>query len=1191
MNKTAIKNFAIWARKKLIVEITYKANLLGITDEGIKEPLPQSTNDVQFFDIGTKEPNSITGVEIEQRRKLAEAMQKKASQSDHMTAYNGVIEEVAYTWFNRLIAVRFMEVNEYLPSRIRVLSSASSSKTEPDMVTSPFDADMAYTPYEKDRIMQLKNENQLDELFRMLFIKQCNALHDILPELFEKTNDYTELLMNISFTDHDGPVYHLVNDISEDDFDVTKEGQVEIIGWLYQYYNTEPKSVVDSSVKNGGKVSKEDIPAKTQLFTPDWIVRYMIENSIGRLWIEGHPSSELKYEWKFLLEEDAQKVDVQTKLNEIKEKYKGLKPENIKFIDPCMGSGHVLVYSFDLLMQIYENAGYSQREAAKSILENNIYGLDIDDRAFQLSYFAVMMKGRQYNRRILSDEITCNVYSIQESNGINRMQLKYFGEELSDFEKNDALNQMNTLLDIFQDAKEYGSILSVENLDWELLNRFVTVTSAEVQISLESFGLEYTKERLLKLIKVGQILSQKYDVVVTNPPYMGNSMMSNKLSAHLKENYPKSKGDLFAVFIEVACKLAKKDSFFSLITMQSWMFLSSYEKLRRQLVGNDLITMLHLGSRAFEEINGDVVQTVAFVFRNSHTSGFVSICDRLITINNAREKEVEFYTGNYRYYSKKEAFEMIPGKPYAYWISEAVLKSFSGDNLGSLAEIVSGMTTGNNELYLREWFEVDINSIAFEKNDISDIDLSITKWIPYNKGGEQRKWYGNNEYVVNWSQSKNFNRAKTTMTHLYLKPCVTWSDISGNSFAGRYCSGGFMFDVKGSCGFGSEENILYLMAIFNSKITPVYVEALNPTTTTQVGDLKRIPLKKISAMEKNEVFLLVKENIKISKQEWDSFELSWDFEEHPFMKFKTTSNLLSEAFDAWKTHLLDSKERMQNNESQINQIVIERYGLADELTSEVDINNITMGDANLQRDVRSFIAYAVGCMFGRYSLDKKGVTIVGNGWNDEHCQLFRPDADNVLPINDEEYFEDDIVAQFCEWLKASFGVLNYARNLDFISSALGDKGNNSREVIRNYFLNDFYTDHCKIYKKHPIYWLFDSGKADGFKALVYMHRYNADTIGNLRIDYLHRMQRIYDSEIVRMQEAIANGENAREVAAATKRKEKLAKQLKETKEYDELIAHLALARIEIDLDDGVKVNYEKVQTGIDGKKLDVLAKI
>lgn len=635
MNKTAIKNFAIWARNKLIADVSYDARLIGITEEGVAKPLPQSFGDTQFFDIGTAEPYSISGEAVRQRDKLIEVIQQKEKDTDYKTAYQYVIEEVAYTWFNRLIAIRFMEVNDYLPSHIRVLSS-ESGKLEPDLVTTPFDAELPFTAEEEAQIFQLKQDNKLDEVFRILFLKQCNALNEILPALFEKTKNYTELLLSLSVIDQDGVVYHLIHDIPEDDFNIERGGQVEIIGWLYQYYNTEPKA---AAFAKNGKITKEEIPAVTQLFTPDWIVRYMVENSLGRLWVEGHPDCGLKENWKYYLEEAQQEPEVQVKLAEIRKEYAALNPEDIKLIDPCMGSGHILVYAFDVLMQIYESAGYSQRDAAKSILENNIYGLDIDDRAYQLAYFAVMMKARQYNRRILNGENTCHVYAIQESNSVNRAHLKYFGAGMDDIEKNAAKMQLEGLLDTLTDAKEYGSILNVESYNWDLLRRFVAAEDTDGQISMDSVGVEDTAEQLNRLIDIGETMARKYWVTCTNPPYAGTSKLDKRVNAFLKDNYVDSKADLYAVFIEHCKEMIVANGFQVMITQHSWMFLATFEKLRKKMLQMDIVNMAHLGARAFEEIGGEVVQTVAFVQRESYVPEYNGSYCRLISATTPKGKE------------------------------------------------------------------------------------------------------------------------------------------------------------------------------------------------------------------------------------------------------------------------------------------------------------------------------------------------------------------------------------------------------------------------------------------------------------------------------------------------------------------------------------------------------------------------
>lgn len=725
MNKTAIKNFAIWARNKLIADVSYDARLIGITEDGIAKPLPQSFGGTQFFDIGTAEPYSISGEAVRQRDKLIEVIQQKEKDTDYKTAYQYVIEEVAYTWFNRLIAIRFMEVNDYLPSHIRVLSS-ESGKLEPDLVTTPFDAELPFTAEEEAQIFQLKQDNKLDEVFRILFLKQCNALNEILPALFEKTKNYTELLLSLSVIDQDGVVYHLIHDIPEDDFNIERGGQVEIIGWLYQYYNTEPKA---AAFAKNGKITKEEIPAVTQLFTPDWIVRYMVENSLGRLWVEGHPECGLKENWKYYLEEAQQEPEVQVKLAEIRKEYAALNPEDIKLIDPCMGSGHILVYAFVVLMQIYESAGYSQRDAAKSILENNIYGLDIDDRAYQLAYFAVMMKARQYNRRILNGENTCHVYAIQESNSINRAHLKYFGAGMDDIEKNAAKMQLEGLLDTLTDAKEYGSILNVESYNWDLLRRFVAAEDTAGQISMDSVGVEDTAEQVNRLIDIGETMARKYWVTCTNPPYAGTSNLSANVNNFVKKSYPDSKADLFAVFIERCHQMTSVNGFQAMITQHSWMFLSSFEKLREKMMLTETVNMAHLGARAFEEIGGEVVQTTAFVRCANHVEGYKGTYCRLIEPTSQQGKADMFISGQNQYHVGQISFSKIPGVPVAYWISPEVLKLFDERTVGSIADAKSGMTTTDNTRFLRLWEEVNCQKIGFGYSNIADTQDMKYKWF------------------------------------------------------------------------------------------------------------------------------------------------------------------------------------------------------------------------------------------------------------------------------------------------------------------------------------------------------------------------------------------------------------------------------------------------------------------------------
>ncbi|QRN85657.1 BREX-1 system adenine-specific DNA-methyltransferase PglX [Clostridia bacterium] len=1199
MNKTAIKNFAIWARRKLISDITYKAGLLGINEKGISEPLAISTDNIQFFDIGTGKPTEIANDEIKQRKALVTRIKEKESSSDYKTAYQYVVEEVAYTWFNRLIAIRFMEVNDYLPSRVRVLSSHTQGKSEPDIVTTPFDTDLEFSAYEQDRIMQLKDENKLDELFRMLFIKQCNKLNEVLPGLFEKTSDYTELLLNISFTDQEGIVNHLINDIEEEDF---KEA-VEIIGWLYQYYNTEPKDEVFALLKKKMKITKERIPAATQLFTPDWIVRYMVENSLGRLWVEGHSNEVLKSEWKYYLEEVNQEESVQVELEKIREEYKALAPEDIKIIDPCMGSGHILVYAFDILMQIYESQGYTQRDAATAIIENNLYGLDIDDRAYQLAYFAVMMMARKYDRRFLTKKIAPNLHSIKESNAIKKSYLNYFGNSLTYIDKNKAIQQLEYLLNIYHDAKEYGSILKVDNCDWDLLNRFIDDVIEEGQMTLESVNAEKSKFRLREILAVGKIMAKKYNVVITNPPYMGLSGGNAKINRYVKDNFTDSKSDLFAVFIERCNQMTENNYFNAMITQHAWMFLSSFEKMRSKMLLNDIINMAHLGARAFEEIAGEVVQTTTWVQRKSNISKYKSIYKRLVDFNSQKGKEEAYLTNNEIIkFASKTSFEKIPSKPIAYWMSENLMSIYSkGKALGEIAAPRKGNSTSDNNRFLRLWFEVSKEKMNLESTEISHDDSIRRRWYPYNKGGGYRKWYGFNEYLIDWyNDAEEIRKIKTSVIANYkyfMKPGLTWSTVSSNNFSIRWFDEGYIFDNGGCCIFELGNKRSYLMALLNSSVFKYIFGQLNPTLNFQSGEVAKFPVildnnKRIDDIANN--------NVSISKFDWDSYETSWDFTSHPLVKAKRIEEVkdniiknfkISKLFNCWDAECAINFKTLKKNEEELNNIFIDIYNLQDELTSEIDNKSITIRKADLVRDIKSLVSYAVGCMFGRYSLDEGGLVYAGGQWDSDKYSSFIPDKDNCIPITDEEYFEDDIVGRFVEFVKVVYGKETLEENLDFIAKALVGKGDSSREVIRNYFIKDFFKDHIKTYQKRPIYWLYDSGKQNGFKALIYMHRYTADTTGIVRVDYLHKMQKIYISEIDRMQDMIENSSHARDVAQAEKRKEKLIKQLKETKEYDEKVAHIALSRIEIDLDDGVKVNYDKAQTAQDGKRLDILAKI
>lgn len=1195
MNKTAIKNFAVWARNKLIADISYRAGLMGITESGIASALPQSTGTTEFYDIGTTEPYSISGDAVRQRRRLVELIERKAKEMDYKTAYRYIIEEVAYTWFNRLIAIRFMEVNDYLPSHIRVLSS-ESGKMEPDLVTTPFDAELDFSKEEEQNIIQLKMDNKLDDVFRILFIKQCNALNEILPVLFETTNDYTELLLNLSIVDQEGIIYHLIHDIDEAEFNIEKEGQVEIIGWLYQYYNTEPKDETFGLLKKNVKITQERIPAATQLFTPDWIVRYMVENSLGNLWISGHPNDELLEMWNYYLEEPIQEPEVQRQIEEIRNKYGQISLENLKLIDPCMGSGHILVYCFDILMQIYESQGYTQRDAVKLILENNLFGLDIDKRATQLAYFAIMMKARQYDRRIFSREIKPHVYVIEESNDIERNHLDYFGYSFEKGEKNKVKSEIINLMETFKNAKEYGSILRVGNYDWKLLKRWINDLDNVGQITFDSIGIEQTKLRLLQLVEIGNVLAQKYDVVITNPPYMSNKGMNAVVQGYISKYYKDYKSDMFAVFMVRCMEMTKPNGMCSMVTMQAWLFIKTFKKLREYVLNKNILSLLQIGYNSFPELNSQIAHACSFVLQNAKINNRVGTFFNLDNGNVVANKEEVFLNklSNRDFYlSVKEDFEIMPDKVFAYWLSENTIDIYKSEKvLSDISKVTNGLFTCDNDRFLRMWYEVNfdnINLYAKSTNDTYD-----KKWYPYNKGGNFRKWYGNHEYVVNYFNNateireyrvKQGQSAAFPGEAYYFQESLSWSFISSDRLSIRYYPRGFVFDIAGSSIFANERRN-YILGFLASNVTD-YLLKINPTVNFQAGNIASLPI-----IVKNEICEQVEkistENIEISRKDWNSFETSWDFEKHPLIR---NVSKIEKAYEEWELECNNRFDSLKSNEETINQIFINVYELQSELSSKVKDKEVTIHKADLGRDVKSLLSYAIGCMFGRYSLDKQGIVYAGGDFDINNYTLFRPDIDGILPIADEEYLEDDIVSRLCEWLKVVYGTATLEDNLNYIAKALGNKGNSAREIIRNYFLNDFEKDHIKMYQKRPIYWLYDSGKQNGFKALVYMHRFNADTIGNLRVDYLHRMQRIYESEINRMQDMIDHSANTREVAVATKRKEKLQKQLKECREYDEKIGHLALSRIDIALDDGVKVNYEKVQTASDGKKYQVLAKI
>lgn len=1181
MDKNAIKKYAVWARKELISRVAQKAQQYGITETEMVDANADSVNG-----------KVLSAEEMQQRRALIAQINEKG--------YQQVMEEVAYTWFNRFLALRFMDVNGYLPSHVRVFTDENNA-FKPQILAEALHLEL--DKLDKDKVYALKETEQTEELYKYLLIVQCNALNSILPGMFQTIADYTELLLPDNLLREGSVIEQMISQIPEDNW----QDAVQIIGWLYQYYNSEKKDEVFAALKKNVKISKDNIPAATQLFTPDWIVRYMVENSLGRLWVEGHPDAKAQLlptpeeqaaytagnrdpedtKWHYYLEEAQQEPQVQAQLSEISKQYADLPPEQIKVIDPCCGSGHILAYLFDVLMHIYENYGYTPRDAVTSILQNNLYGLDIDDRAAQLAYFAVMMKARRYDRRFFSHTTQPHVYAIEESNLIEKPDVEYFCN--GKLELKDA---MQTILTQLYDAKEYGSILTITPQDWDALYaRFDEVADES------SFHRESIRKKLLPLVRVAQTLAQKYDVVVTNPPYMGSSGMGAKLAEYVKKNYPDSKSDLFAVFIEVCSRMAKQNGHQAMITQHAWMFLSSFEKLREKMMHTETVSMAHLGARAFEEIGGEVVQTTSFVRVRAHIDNYKGVYCRLIEPTTQQGKEEMFLAGKNRYTANQDNFAKIPGSSVAYWLSRNSLVNFDKVFLENFANSREGVTTGCNDQFLRLWYEVAFGNIGWNAKAANDTINCNFKWYKQMKGGDFRRWYGNREYVIDWENNgdriQHFADEKTgrIRSHNYnldynFHEMLTWTNISTGKFSLRYVEEGFVFDTTSSAMFLSHRNVFYVLALMNSCVAQNYLSVLCPTLKYQPGNVVKVPYIEKS---KGDVEELSKKCVALSKDDWDSFETSWDFTRHPFIKAITKypnmmdiGNIyLAECYDIWAGECEERFEKLKANEEELNRIFIDIYGLQDELTPEVEDKDVTVRKADLGRDVRSFISYAVGCMFGRYSPTYDGLAYAGGTWDDGKYNIYKPDADGIIPICDDEYFEDDMVGRFVEFVRVVYGDSSLEDNLLFIAKALGGKGQ-PKEVIRNYFRNDFYADHCKIYQKRPIYWLFDSGKKNGFKCLIYMHRYQPDTIARIRTDYVHEQQARYDTAEKELEQRVAKASGSERVKLSNQWK-KIHVQAQEIHEYEEKIHSLADRMIKLDLDDGVKHNYEIFK--------DVLAKI
>lgn len=1196
MDKNKIKSFAIWARRSLIKSVSEKAYRIGIYEDKIEDATPVQGG----FKLEGKE--DIFTLSKKDRDALVNQVNEKG--------FEQVMEEVAYTWFNRFMGLRYMEVNDYLPTGVRILSSEVEGKKEPDALTkvSEIIDELGLNANEIYELLDTGDTLDREKAYRIIIVKQCNDLGKIIPQMFEKISDYTELLLPENLLEEGSVIRKMVEDIEESDW----LEEVEIIGWMYQYYISEKKDEVFAALKKNVKITKENIPAATQLFTPKWIVKYMVENSLGRLWLEGHPNEELQREWKYYLEEAQQEQEVEEELKKIREEHSKLRPEDIKVLDPCMGSGHILVYAFDVLYEIYKTAGYSEREIPRMILQNNLYGLDIDDRAAQLASFALIMTARHYNRRLFREiereHIELNLCAIHESNSITEEAIEYFAngnEEL----KNDIMY----LVKVFTDAKEYGSILEIEKVNFYDLDQRLKEIENEDNLVFGDYR-KVLQDKLLTLIKQAEIMSSKYDICITNPPYMGRKGMENKLSSFIDKVYKDSSNDLFTVFIERGFKYIKKNMFNVTVTMQSWMYLSVYETLREKIISNKTISsLLHMGNM----VMGIAFGTSATIFRNylldSYKGTYTNINMEDLIEGNPGEFPISKRV--YRDLALKD-FNNIHSKPIAYDVTKNILNIYKNNKMiKDYGDTKTGMTTGDNERFLRLWYEVEYIGIGFNNaNAQSAIDSKKT-WFPYSKGGGFRRWIGFNQYIVNWyndgkeiKENINSNGKKVASVrseNKYFKECITWSAVTSYKFSARFINKGYLFDSGGSSLFVNS-NINYFLGLLNSKLSQMFLDISNNTINYQPGDIAKIPVVKDKS-KTDRIEEIVRDNIVISKQDWNSSETSWDFKIHPLLKLldKDEQYKIGSVFTSWKTECEEFFEQLKYNEEELNRMFIDIYELQDELTPEVDDKDITIRKADRERDIKSFISYAVGCMFGRYSIDAEGLIYAGGEWLDKWSiedgewrvrklekddegnimsdirvnVTFSPDLDNVLAITEDEYFEDDIVSKFIDFVRTVYGTDTLEENLDFIADSIGRKSSETaRQAIRRYFIKDFYKDHLKVYQKRPIYWMFESGKNDGFKALIYMHRYNDQTVAKVRTDYLHALQRKYEAEINRLQLVVDSEEyTAKDRTAAKKKIDRVSMQIEECREYDQVVAYLANEKISIDLDDGVKVNYAKFQ--------------
>ena len=1155
MDKAILKKFAIESRQDLMEKIKNKINTFYV-DEDFKN---EQKGDLYILS-NEKHSLNLANDEYKKRELLIKRIKELSLEQ--------VIEEAAYTWFNRIIAIRYMEINDMLPLTrdnqslgIRVLSSKDNTP-DPEILkfTNLINPDLDID-FKKEKYAELKDDN---EKFKYILLLVCKKLGRVIPQVFDGITDYIDILIPDNLLNDTGFITKVINEVPENNYN-----QVEIIGWLYQYYNQTEKDRVINAKK---AYKKTEIPYATQLFTPDWIVKYMVENSLGKYWIEHGGNKKLIDNWQYFIDDN---LYIKNSVN----------PADITFIDPCSGSGHILVYAFDVFYQIYESYGYNKKDIPELILKNNLYGLDIDDRAGQLSVLSVLLKARSYDKELFNKSITLNlnIMSIQES----RMLDEYAIESLNDNLK----TKVRKLKNEFLNAKEIGSLLLIDRDDYSDVLKYIN--------SNNTLELLLIRDGLTNIIKCSNLLSNKYDVVVTNPPYINTTSMSGELKKYVSDVYKDYKYDLFSAFIKRNSNFGKDDSYLGFMTPNVWMFISSYEKLRQFILNNmsiDSLIQLAKGS-FFKEATVDIC---TFVLKNNNTDEmgrYFRLEDIKGDIDSQRNGFLNILkTKDSDYYLvKSDSFNNIQGTPIVYWASEKYFDIFKkAENLKIKGDTRQGMATSDNNRFLRFWYEIDSNNnLALSIKSSKESEECSRRWYPYNKGGQYRKWYGNIDYVINYKNNgyevkenakKLYGSVTRTIKSIseYFKSCISWSKISSGDIAFRYYPEGFIFDVAGCCIFYNERKVMnYHQAFLNSNVAKSILKMISPTLNYEAGQIATLPII-YDESKYDEISNIVENNITVSKEDWDLFETSWDFKKHPLINYNVST--IQEAFNIFSKECDERFNLVFNNENQLNKIFINIYGLEGQVEGKIDSKNITIRKANKERDIKSLISFSVGCMFGRYSLDEDGVIFSGGDFEKNKYKTYNADEDNIIPITDEAYFGDDIVERFKKIISVVYGKESLNTNLDFIAETLGKKGTEtSEDTIRRYFLTDFFNDHVKIYQKRPIYWLFDSGKKNGFKALVYMHRYNENLIPKVRLDYLHRIQTTYEKLLSDINYKLTTELSMSDKKAAQNRQADLMSKLNEIKEYDEKIAHIANQRISIDLDDGVKANYEKFK--------DILAKI